>query len=123
MRYRYRYPFQQPESNKALLLIPEAVVLECERGPGKHFVRINEVDAMVLEVLQALRLVPFEPHLQSVYTEHPGRNRRVSCCQITSRISGALTTISFRHFIHIASAACGSYTVLANARQRLLSRP
>ena len=33
--------------------------------------------------------------------------------RITSRISGALPTISFRHFIHIASAACGSYAACA----------
>ena len=89
MRYRYRYPVEQPESNEPLFLIPEAVVLECERGASEHLVGIDEVDAMILEVLEPLRLVPFEPHLRSVYTDWSGRNRR-SCCPITPRISDAL---------------------------------
>ncbi len=88
MRYRYGYPVKQPESNEPLFLIPEAVVLECERGASEHLVGINEVDAMILEVLEPLSLVPLEPHLRSVYTERPGRNRR-SCCPITPRISDA----------------------------------
>jgi hypothetical protein len=68
VRYRYRYPVEQPEGNEPLFLIPKAVVLECERGASEHLVGINEVDAMILEVLEPLRLVPLEPHLRSVYT-------------------------------------------------------
>ena len=34
--------------------------------------------------------------------------RHLSSCRLTSRISGALPTFRFRHFIHVASAACGS---------------
>ena len=74
MCYRYRYPVEQPESNEALLVIPEAVIFECERWTIEHIVRINEVDPMVLEVLQPFSLVPFEPHLRSVYTPPQGRN-------------------------------------------------
>ena len=68
MCYRYRYPVEQPESNEPLFLIPEAAVLEYERGASEHLMGIDEVDAMILEVLEPLRLVPFEPHLRSVYT-------------------------------------------------------
>ena len=77
MRYRYRYPVEQPQSNEALLLILEAVILECEGWTIEHLRRINEVDAVVLEVLQPLRLVPLEPHLRSVYTSTAARNAHV----------------------------------------------
>ena len=87
MRDRYRYPVEQPKSNEPLFKIPKAVVLECERGASEHPVRINKIDAMILEVLEPLSLVPFEPHLRSVYTDRPGRNR-VSCCPITPQFSG-----------------------------------
>jgi hypothetical protein len=50
-------------------------------------VGINEVDAMILEVLKPLRLVPLESHLRSVYTASYGRNRG-SCCPITPQFSG-----------------------------------
>jgi hypothetical protein len=95
VRYRYRYPVEQPESNKPLFLIPEAVVIECERGASEHLVGINEIDAMILEVLESLRLVPFEPHLRSVYTDKPGRNH-MSCCPITPQLSGRVTTCPAR---------------------------
>ena len=87
VRDRYRYPVAQPESNEPLFKIPKAVVLECERGASEHLVRINKIDAMILEVLEPLSLVPFEPHLRSVYTDRPERNR-VSCCPMTPRFSG-----------------------------------
>jgi hypothetical protein len=61
-------------------------------------VGINEVDAMILEILEPLRLVPLEPHLQSVYTAPLGHNRE-SCCPITPQFSGrALTHVTW-HFI------------------------
>ena len=90
VRYRYRYPVEEPKSNEPLFLIPKTVVLECERGASEHLVGINEIDAMILEVLEPLGLIPFEPHLQSVYTDRPGRNR-MSCCPITPQLSGRVT--------------------------------
>ena len=77
MHYRYRYTVEQPQSNEALLLIPEAVILECEGWTIEHLRRIDEVDAVALEVLQPLRLIPFEPHLRSVYTPTAARNAHV----------------------------------------------
>jgi len=59
MCYRCRYSVEQPKRNKPLLLILQAVVVECERGAGEYPVRIKEVDTMVLEVLLPLGLVPF----------------------------------------------------------------
>ena len=75
MCYRHRYPVKKPKGNEPLFLIPEAVILERKRGAGEHLARIDEIDAMVFEVLQPLHLVPFEPHLRIVYTERPRRNR------------------------------------------------
>ena len=71
---RHRYAVQQAESNKALLLVPEAVVFERERRTTEHLMRIDEVDAVVLEVLQPFTLVPLELHLRSVYTLKAVRN-------------------------------------------------
>ena len=77
MHYGYRHPVEQPQSHEALLLIPEAVILECEGWTIEHLGCIDEVDAVVLEVLQPLRLIPFEPHLRSVYTPIAERNAHV----------------------------------------------
>ena len=63
MRDRHRYTVQQAESKEALLLVPEAVVFECERRTIEHFMGIEEVNAVILEVLQPLSLVPLELHL------------------------------------------------------------
>jgi hypothetical protein len=68
VRDRYGYTVQQSERYKALFLIPEAVVFEGERRTIEHLMRIDEVDAVVLEVLQSLNLVPLELHLRIVYT-------------------------------------------------------
>lgn len=68
MCYRYRYAIQQAQRDEALLLIPEAVVFERERWTIEHLTRIDEIDAVVFEVLQPLNLVPLEAHLRSVYT-------------------------------------------------------
>lgn len=65
---RYRDSAEQPEGDVPPFLIPEAVILERERGSGEDLLRVNEVDAVVLEVLLALRLVPLVSHLRSVYT-------------------------------------------------------
>jgi hypothetical protein len=66
--YRYRYAIQQAQRDEARLLIPEAVVFEAERWTIEHLMRIDEIDAVVLEVPQPLNLVPLESHLRSVYT-------------------------------------------------------
>jgi hypothetical protein len=71
---RYRNSIEQSERDEALLVISKAVVLECERRTRKDFSCIDEVDAVVLEVLQPFRLVPLELHLQSVYTARAQRN-------------------------------------------------
>ncbi len=77
MRYRYRYPLKQAESNEALLPIREAVIFERERWTIEDLRRIDEVDAVVLEIPQPFSFVPFEPHLRSVYTRQPRRNAGV----------------------------------------------
>ena len=71
---RHRYVFQQPERYEPLLVVPEAVIFIRESGAREHQFGIDEVDAVILEVLEPLRLVPLEPHLQSVYTATPERN-------------------------------------------------
>ncbi len=71
MRYRYRYPVKEAESNETSLPIREAVILECERRTIEDIRRIDKVDAVILEVLEPFSLVPFEPHLRSVYTRTP----------------------------------------------------
>jgi hypothetical protein len=68
VRDRHGYAVQQAESNEALLTVPEAVVFERERRTIEHLRGIDEVNAVVLEVLQPLNLVPLELHLRSVYT-------------------------------------------------------
>jgi hypothetical protein len=77
VRDRHGYAVQQAESNVALLLVPKAVVFERERRTIEHFMGIDEVNAMVLEVLQPLNLVPLELHLRSVYTRGPMCNANV----------------------------------------------
>jgi hypothetical protein len=74
VRQRYRYTVEQSEGNEALFLVPKAVVLERERRAIEHLRRVDKVDAVILQVLQALSLVPLEPHLRSVYTPTAGRN-------------------------------------------------
>jgi hypothetical protein len=75
--YRHRYPVEQSESDEASFPIREAVVLERERRAGEDLGRIDKIDAMVLEVLQPLSLVPLKPHLRSVYTSAPVHNGRL----------------------------------------------
>ena len=74
---RYWDPIQQSESDEPLLIISKAIILKRERRTSKNLPRIDEVDAVVLKVLQPFRVVPLEPHLQSVYTWrarcNPGR--------------------------------------------------
>jgi hypothetical protein len=41
--------------------------------------------------------------------KHQGQGDQFNHCRLTSRIGGPPPTISFRHFIHIASAACGCH--------------
>jgi hypothetical protein len=65
---RHRDSAEQPQSDVPPFLIPEAVVLERERGSGEDLLDVNEVDPVVLEVLPTLRLVPLVSHLRSVYT-------------------------------------------------------
>ena len=77
MGHRYRYAVEQAQRNEALLLIPEAVIFKCERRTIEHLMRIDEIDAVVLEVLQPLSLVPLEPHLRSVYTATRQCNARI----------------------------------------------
>lgn len=64
----YWNSIKQSESAEPPLRISEAIVLERERRARKNLPRIDEVDAVVLEVLQPFRFVPLEPHLQNVYT-------------------------------------------------------
>ena len=49
--------------------------------------RIGEVNAVVLEVLQPFNLVPLELHLRSVYTPWTVCNAG-ACCPITPQFSG-----------------------------------
>jgi hypothetical protein len=73
---RDRDVFQQAERHESLLVVPEAVIFIGECGAREHLLGINEVDTVFLEVLEPLRFVPLEPHLQSVYTVRQERNQR-----------------------------------------------
>lgn len=72
---RHRNVFQQAERYESLLVVPEAGIFKRESGARKHLFGIDKVNAVFLEVLEPLRFVPLEPHLQSVYTATPERNQ------------------------------------------------
>ena len=69
---RHRDASKQPQRHEALFLVTEAIVLVGERGAIEYPFGVHEVEAVVLQVPRALRLVPREPHVlvyrHSVYT-------------------------------------------------------
>jgi hypothetical protein len=68
MRNRDGYATKQTERDESPLLIGKPIIFKSERRPSKHQFDVHKVDAMILEVLLPLRLIPFIAHLQSVYT-------------------------------------------------------
>ena len=69
---RHRDASKQPQRHEALFLITEAIVLVGERGAIKYPFGVHEVEAVVLQIPLALRLVPREPYglvyIHRVYT-------------------------------------------------------
>ena len=63
---------EQAQRYEALILVTEAIILIGERGAIENPFGIHEVEAVVLQIPLALRLVPREPYglvyRHSVYT-------------------------------------------------------
>lgn len=66
-----RHPSKESERYEALFSVGESVVLERECRTFKHPRRINEVEAMSLQVRPAFPFIPREAHRRSVYTGSP----------------------------------------------------
>ena len=58
----YRDTLEQPKRHEAMFLVAEAIILVGERGTIENPFGVHEVEAVVLQVPLALRLVPREPH-------------------------------------------------------------
>lgn len=63
---------EKAQRHEALFLVTEAIVFIGERGAIENLFGVHEVEAVVLQIPLALRLVPREPHglvyRHSVYT-------------------------------------------------------
>jgi hypothetical protein len=68
MHYRNGYVPEQSERNKPLFPVREPIVFECERRSDKHLRRVDEIQAVGLQVRLAFTFIPLKLHLRSVYT-------------------------------------------------------
>lgn len=72
----HRDALEQPQRHQALFLVTKAIIFVSERGAIENPFGVHEVEAVVLQVPRALRLVPREPHglvyRHSVYTSTGG---------------------------------------------------
>lgn len=66
-----RHPTKKSERYEALLSVVESVVLERECRTLEYSGRVEEVQAVNLQVGQTFPFVPRELHMQSVYTGTP----------------------------------------------------
>ena len=73
---------QKTERDKALLSISKAVIFEREGRTLEYARRIQEVDAMSLQVDPTFPFVPGKAHMRSVYTV-AGNVKTASCCALT----------------------------------------
>jgi len=62
-------PLNNPQRHEPLFVVTEAIVLVRERGATEYSFGVHQVEAVVLQVPFALRLVPREPH-GLVYRRH-----------------------------------------------------
>ena len=60
--------FEQSQRHEALFIVSESVILEGECGAAEYPLRVHEVEAVVLQVPLALRLVPRITAWPSVYS-------------------------------------------------------
>ena len=83
MHYRNGYVPEQSERNKPLFPVRESIVFERERRSDKHLRRVDEIQAVGLQVRLAFTFIPLKLHLRSVYTELTHSKReRVSASRI-----------------------------------------
>jgi hypothetical protein len=75
MSHRHHDLAEKPQGDESLLTVRQAIILVGVRHAREHQLCITEVQPMLLEVRQALRLIPRDP-LSSVYTFRMGVNRR-----------------------------------------------
>jgi len=59
---------QQAKRDEPFFAVTEAIVLIRKGRSFEYFSRIDEVEAMILQIRFALSLMPREPHMRSVYT-------------------------------------------------------
>jgi len=58
----------QAERNESLFVVVKPIVLVRKSWSFEHLRRVYEVESVILQVRRALRLIPTEPHMRSVYT-------------------------------------------------------
>ena len=87
------YTFEQPERDEPLLLLGKPIVFKCERRTRKHLGRVNEVQAVRLQISLALLFIPLVVHLQSVYTLQATCKRQILPANArVERPAGALSS-------------------------------
>lgn len=98
MRDRHWNSVKQSESDEPLLVISKAGILKRERRTGKNLPSIDEVDAVVFEVLEPFRLV----HSNRIYElyihgarDAPSEWKHCGCSLINSQKSPRNTLIRF----------------------------
>src|SRR6266496_4977851 len=106
---------QQSKSNESFLAISEPIVFESKRGPGEHRRRIDEIETVFSQISAALRFIPSEAHIRSVYTSSPSVNGRARTSGAAVRADETSPTSSCRR---VASLAKGSTLKQRDARPR-----
>ena len=61
-------PFRRAERDKTLFSIAKPIVFERESQASEDFLSVDEIKAVILEILSSLGFAPRKPHHDSVYT-------------------------------------------------------
>jgi hypothetical protein len=75
MHYRNGYVHEQAERDKPLFPVGEPVVFEGECRPDEHLMRVDEIQAVGLQVRFAYTFISLDLHLRIVYTPLTQRKR------------------------------------------------
>jgi hypothetical protein len=84
---RHGDALEQSQRHEPLSIVAEPVILVCECGAAEYPLRVHEVEAVVLQVPLALRLVPRIPH-GLVYRQRVYASRLYGCCRLTFPVTG-----------------------------------
>jgi hypothetical protein len=96
------YVFQQAERDEALLTIGNPVVFEREGRACEDPRRVNEVQAVVPDIGNALVFVPLEPHLQSVYTR--GQDGKSASLPANARVERRAVGITYSKALYLSGS-------------------